>query len=40
MDIGGAALIVVDMQNGFVNHRSRHAVPAVSDLVAQWSTVG
>ncbi|WP_331724112.1 cysteine hydrolase (plasmid) [Streptomyces atratus] len=37
MDIGGAALIVVDMQNGFVNHHSRHAVPAVSDMVAQWS---
>ncbi|MFJ8856685.1 isochorismatase family cysteine hydrolase [Streptomyces sp. NPDC102437] len=38
MDIGGAALIVVDI--GFVNHHSRHAVPAVSDLVAQWSAVG
>jgi nicotinamidase-related amidase len=36
MDIGSAALVVIDMQNGFVNHHSRHAVPAVSDLVAQW----
>lgn len=36
MDISSAALVVIDMQNGFVNHHSRHAVPAVSDLVAQW----
>ena len=35
MDIGSAALVVIDMQNGFVNERSRHAVRAVSDLVAQ-----
>ncbi|GAA1931535.1 cysteine hydrolase [Streptomyces sodiiphilus] len=40
MDIGSAALIVVDMQNGFVNHHSRHAVHAVSDVVAQWSAAG
>ncbi|MFD8009904.1 isochorismatase family cysteine hydrolase [Streptomyces sp. NPDC058955] len=40
MDIGSAALVVIDMQNGFVNHHSRHAVPAVSDLVAQWSAAG
>ncbi|MCB5910159.1 isochorismatase family cysteine hydrolase [Streptomyces pinistramenti] len=40
MDIGNAALVVIDMQNGFVNHHSRHAVPAVSDLVAQWSAAG
>ncbi|MGC5398931.1 isochorismatase family cysteine hydrolase [Streptomyces sp. DT20] len=40
MDIGSAALVVIDMQNGFVNHHSRHAVPAVSDLVAQWTAVG
>ncbi|MFF2412412.1 isochorismatase family cysteine hydrolase [Streptomyces sp. NPDC058092] len=40
MDIGSAALVVVDMQNGFVNHHSRHAVPAVSDMVAQWSAAG
>ncbi|MFD3653449.1 isochorismatase family cysteine hydrolase [Streptomyces sp. NPDC058620] len=40
MDIGSAALVVVDMQNGFVNHHSRQAVPAVSDLVAQWSAAG
>lgn len=40
MDIGSAALVVIDMQNGFVNHHSRHAVPAVSDLVTQWSAAG
>lgn len=40
MDIGSAALVVIDMQNGFVNHHSGHAVPAVSDLTAQWTAVG
>ncbi|MFF8715198.1 cysteine hydrolase [Streptomyces sp. NPDC015184] len=40
MDISSAALVVIDMQNGFVNHHSRHAVLAVSDLVAQWSAAG
>ncbi|MCX2971649.1 MULTISPECIES: cysteine hydrolase family protein [Streptomyces] len=37
MDIDSAALVVVDMQNGFVNHHSRHAVPAVSDVVTRWA---
>ncbi len=40
MDIGNAALVVIDMQNGFVNHHSRHAVPAVADLVTRWSAMG
>ncbi|MFD4833653.1 isochorismatase family cysteine hydrolase [Streptomyces uncialis] len=40
MDIGTTVLVVIDMQNGFVNHHSRHAVPAVSGLVAQWSAAG
>ncbi|MFI1257520.1 isochorismatase family cysteine hydrolase [Streptomyces netropsis] len=40
MDIGSAALVVIDMQDGFVNHHSCHAVPAVADLVAQWSAAG
>ncbi|MDT9683699.1 isochorismatase family cysteine hydrolase [Streptomyces sp. TRM76323] len=40
MDIGSAVLVVIDMQNGFVNHHSRHAVPVVSDLVARWSLAG
>ncbi|WP_405186385.1 cysteine hydrolase [Streptomyces anulatus] len=40
MDISSAALVVIDMQNGFVNHHSRHVVPAVADLVARWSAAG
>lgn len=40
MDISSAALVVIDMQNGFVNHHSRHVVPAVADLVARWSATG
>lgn len=40
MDIGNAVLVVIDMQTGFVNHHSRHAVPVVSGLVAQWTAVG
>ncbi|WP_329131300.1 cysteine hydrolase [Streptomyces sp. NBC_01476] len=40
MDIGSAVLVVIDMQNGFVNRHSRHVVPAVADLVAQWSAAG
>ncbi|WP_052848465.1 isochorismatase family cysteine hydrolase [Streptomyces avicenniae] len=40
MEIAGAALLVIDMRNGFVNHHSRHAVHPVSDLVAQWSAAG
>lgn len=39
MDIGSAALIVIDMQNGFVNHHSQSAVPAVLDLVTAWSAI-
>ncbi|MFD4371078.1 isochorismatase family cysteine hydrolase [Streptomyces sp. NPDC058486] len=40
MDISRAALVVIDVQNGFVNHHSRHAVPAVADLVGRWSAAG
>lgn len=40
MDIGHAALVVIDMQNGFVNRHSRHAVAAVTDLVTRWSASG
>ncbi|MFB6893182.1 isochorismatase family cysteine hydrolase [Kitasatospora sp. NPDC056327] len=35
-----AALIVVDLQNGFVNRHSRHVVPAVGALVDRWSAGG
>ncbi|RZD82241.1 isochorismatase family cysteine hydrolase [Streptomyces albidoflavus] len=40
MDIGNAALIVIDVQNGFVNHHSRHAVPTITRLVTQWAAAG
>lgn len=40
MDISSAALVVIDMQNGFVNQHSRHVVPTVADLVARWSAAG
>ncbi|MGI5145868.1 isochorismatase family cysteine hydrolase [Plantactinospora sp. CA-294935] len=31
-----AALVVVDMQNGFVNEHSQHVVPRVVNLVQRW----
>lgn len=40
MDVHTAALIVIDMQNGFLNHHSRHILPAVTDLVDHWTTAG
>lgn len=40
MDIDTAALVVIDMQNGFVNRHSKHAVPAVADLVTRWTATG
>ncbi len=33
-------LIVVDVQNGFVNHASAHIVPVVVDLVDRWLAAG
>ncbi|WP_280443882.1 cysteine hydrolase family protein [Nocardia brasiliensis] len=33
-------LIVVDLQNGFVNEASAHIVPVVVDLVDRWLAVG
>lgn len=35
-----AVLVVVDMQNGFVNDRSRHVIPAVVELVDRWLDAG
>ncbi|WP_327677641.1 isochorismatase family cysteine hydrolase [Kitasatospora sp. NBC_00458] len=35
-----AALVVIDLQNGFVNRHSRHVVPAVEALVDRWSAGG
>ncbi|WP_235466834.1 isochorismatase family protein [Streptomyces platensis] len=40
MNIGSAALVVIDMQNCFVKRHSRHAVPAVCGLVDRWSGAG
>jgi nicotinamidase-related amidase len=38
MDMERAALVVIDMQNGFVNERSQHVVPKVVDLVKYWGS--
>ncbi|WP_280406621.1 cysteine hydrolase family protein [Nocardia carnea] len=35
-----AALLVVDVQNGFVNEFSEHVVPVIVDLATQWSRTG
>jgi nicotinamidase-related amidase len=40
MDPSRAALVVIDLQNGFVNQHSRHVVPAVQDLVDRWARAG
>lgn len=40
MDPRTTALIVVDVQNGFVNDRSQHAVPAVQRLASGWTAAG
>ncbi|SJZ88153.1 Nicotinamidase-related amidase [Marinactinospora thermotolerans DSM 45154] len=34
------ALVVIDMQNGFVTSASRHVVPVVADLVGRWRRAG
>lgn len=34
------ALVVIDMQNGFLNHHSRHITPAVVALVQEWTSRG
>ncbi|MFI2366680.1 isochorismatase family cysteine hydrolase [Promicromonospora sp. NPDC019610] len=33
------ALVVVDVQNGFVNRHSKHAVPAIADLITAWTSL-
>ncbi|MFI6213961.1 cysteine hydrolase family protein [Nocardia brasiliensis] len=37
IDLDAAALLVIDVQNGFVNQGSASAVPVIVDLVADWS---
>lgn len=34
------ALVVVDVQNGFVTEHSAHVVPVIADLVEQWQAAG
>lgn len=40
MDLANSALIVVDVQNGFVRPRSRHVVPAIVHLIREWQKAG
>lgn len=40
MDLASTALIVVDVQNGFVRSRSEHVVPAIVSLVRTWQQAG
>ena len=40
MSDGKSALVVVDVQNGFVTEHSAHVVPIIADLVAQWQATG
>ncbi|MDN5854228.1 MAG: cysteine hydrolase, partial [Actinomycetia bacterium] len=35
-----AALVVVDVQNGFVTEHSAHVVPVIVDLVGRWQAAG
>ncbi|MEV0105508.1 isochorismatase family cysteine hydrolase [Nocardia sp. NPDC050799] len=35
-----SALVVIDVQNGFVNEHSRHVVPVIRDLARQWTRAG
>ncbi|GGL44201.1 cysteine hydrolase family protein [Nocardia jinanensis] len=37
IDLDKAALLVVDVQNGFVNEFSAHAVPVIVDLATRWA---
>jgi nicotinamidase-related amidase len=40
MDIESSVLVVVDVENGFVNDNSRHVVEPVVNLVSQWKQAG
>jgi nicotinamidase-related amidase len=40
MNLERAALVVVDMQNGFINERSCHVVPTIVDLAERWERAG
>ncbi|UGY92955.1 isochorismatase family cysteine hydrolase [Streptomyces gobiensis] len=40
MDAPHAALIVIDMQNGFLNAHSQHILPTVTGLIDRWAAAG
>lgn len=40
MNFQHSVLVVIDMQNGFVNDRSRHVVEPVVRLVKEWQSAG
>ncbi|MFG2447566.1 isochorismatase family cysteine hydrolase [Nocardia fluminea] len=40
IDIDRAVLLVVDVQNGFVNEHSAHVLPVIADLAARWAAAG
>jgi nicotinamidase-related amidase len=40
LDIGRAALIVVDMQNGFLGQHTEAVIPAVAHLARHWQDAG
>jgi nicotinamidase-related amidase len=40
INLDRAALLVIDVQNGFVNEFSAHVVPVVTDLAEQWARTG
>lgn len=40
MDPRTTPLFVIDVQNGFVNDRSRHVVPVIADLIDRWEAAG
>lgn len=40
MDHSTSALVIVDVQNGFVTEHSRHVIPRIVDLVNRWRSSG
>jgi nicotinamidase-related amidase len=40
LELATTALVVIDMQNGFVHPASSHVVPVVVDLVRRWQEAG
>lgn len=40
MDLRVVALLIVDVQNGFITKDTKHVVPAIRDLAAKWKQAG